>query len=635
MRSKITLALFLLNLAVFGFLALSERPWSATGRMEDNRRRVLGPEAANLSALEIGLVANPGTDDSASRSLRLERRSETWFITSPVEWPANEFAVRRILNELQFLEHETSFLVADLPRLNQTLADFGLDQPVVVLVATPAPTAPDQAAAPAFTLRVGAPAAGNRLYVLSPDGRRIHVVPQSLGAVLSLDLDRLRSDRLFTIPVFEARALTIQGGPANTARTRLRRDPNRWLFESPIAARAAKTPVELAINDLNALRVARFLPADPTSSADTGNGNSPPPLRVTLEGNGRRETLQLGTLVTNTRPSVSPAGTVERLARLDWRAAVNPSERAVHFTVHVPIALVETLEKAQTALRDPRVLDLDPDAVVSLTLSAPGAPSIRIQKLDTDAAWRLIVPDRSEPGRADPETVRRLLARLQLLEATRFALEAPSRLELENLGFNRPERVVSLELAASAGAPAPAALTLELARPGGDDPRVFARVVGQPFVHEVPPEALEQLPVAARFYRERSLGALPDATRIARLVLRPTDPALPAVLDVTPEDPSAPSAAIVLLEALRDLRAAAIVREDLPATVPVNGVETPWSHRLEAYLEPSQDGGPLVYLIAPRSGGATQLLGSPARNWVFNPEQPVIDALWALLRTGN
>ncbi len=634
MRSKITLALLLLNLAVFGYLALSERPWSAAGRIDENRRRVLGPEAANLSALEINLAASPGTDTSSSRSLRLERRSDTWFITSPVEWPANEFAVRRILNELQFLEHETSFLVADLPRLNQTLADFGLDQPAVSLVATPAPTAPDQPAAPAFTLRVGAPAAGNRLYVLSPDERRVHVVPQSLAAVLSLDLDRLRSDRLFTIPVFEARALTIQGGPANTARTRLRRDPNRWLFESPIAARAAKTPVELAINDLNALRVARFLPSDPSAPAETSENNSPPPLRITLEGNGRRETLQLGALVANPRPS-APAGTVERLARLDWRAAVSPSDRAVHFTVHVPVALADSLEKAQTALRDPRVLDLDPDLVVSLSLSAPGSPSLRIQKLDTDAAWRLIVPDRSEPGRADPETVRRLLARLQLLEATRFALEAPSRLELENLGFNRPERVVSLELAASAGAPAPAALTLELARPGGDDPRVFARVVGQPFIHEVPPEALDQLPVAARFYRERNLGALPDATRIVRLVLRPADPALPAILDLTPGDPSAPSAAVVLLEALRDLRAAAIVREDLPDTVPVNGVETPWSHRLEAYLEPSPDGGPLVYLIAPRSGGSTQLLGSPARGWVFNPEQPVIDALWTLLRTGN
>lgn len=631
MRSKITLALLLLNLAVFGYLALSERPWSAAGRIDENRRRVLGPEAANLSALDISLAAGPDADAAASRSLRLERRADTWFITAPVEWPANEFAVRRILNELQFLEHETSFLVADLPRLNQTLADYGLDQPAVTLVANPAPTSPDQPAAPAFTLRVGAPAAGNRLYVLSPDERRIHVVPQSLAAVLSLDLDRLRSDRLFTIPVFEARALTIQSGPANTARTRLRRDPNRWLFESPITARAAKTPVELAINDLNALRVSRFLPAEAAPPPETGGAPSAPPLRITLEGNGRRETLHLGQPVATSRPS-APAGTVERHARLEWRAAAGPAERAVHFTVHVPAVLVDTLEKAQTSLRDPRVLDLDPDLVVSVALSAPGSPALRIQKLDTDSAWRLIVPDRSEPGRADPDTVRRLLARLQLLEATRFALEAPSRMEVENLGFNRPERVVSLEMTAPAGAPAPAPITLEIARPGGADPRVFARVVGQPFIHEVSPDALDHLPVAARFYRERNLGALPDATRIVRLVLRPADPSLPALLDLKPDETPPPPAAAALLAALRDLRAAAIVREDLPATVPVDGIEKPWAYRLEATLDPALPDGPLVYLIAERSGGATQLLGSPARGWVFNPEQPVIDALWTLLR---
>lgn len=633
MRSKITLVLFLLNLAVFGYLFLSDRPWSSASRLEEDRRRVLGPEAANLAALEITLATSP--DATSAGPLRLERRGDTWFIAAPVEWPANEFAVRRILNELQFLEHETSFLVSDLPRLGQTLADFGLDTPAVTLVATPAPAAPDQPAADPFTLRIGGAGAGNRLYVLSPDERRVHVVPQGLGAALSLDLALLRSDRLFTIPVFEARALTLQTGAANTARTRLRRDQSRWLFESPIVARAAKTPVELAVNDLNALRVSRFLPADqlpPAENAESG----PAPLRITLEGNGRRETLLLGAPVTpGARPS--PDGTVERHARLEWRIAASPTDRAVHFTVRAPAALIETLEKAQIALRDPRVLDLDPDRVASLTLSAPGLPELRIQKLDADAAWRLLAPDQAEASRADTDAVRRLLARLQLLEAVRFASEAPSRLELETLGFNQPERVIVLDLAAPATTNAPSATplstTLELARPGGADPRLYARVVGQPFIYEVSPDALEQLPVAARFYRDRALGALPATTRITRLVLRPAaSPDAPAVLDLDPARSDLAPAAITLLAALRDLRAESIVREDLPATVPVDGVERPWAWRLEATLDPALADGPLVYLLAERTGGGAQLIGSPARKLVFNAEQTVIDALWTLLR---
>ena len=53
MRSKVTFLLLALNLLLFGYLIVSERPWSATREIEANRRRVLGPEAADLSAIEI------------------------------------------------------------------------------------------------------------------------------------------------------------------------------------------------------------------------------------------------------------------------------------------------------------------------------------------------------------------------------------------------------------------------------------------------------------------------------------------------------------------------------------------------------------------------------------------------------
>jgi hypothetical protein len=92
-----------------------------------------------------------------------------------------------------------------------------------------------------------------------------------------------------------------------------------------------------------------------------------------------------------------------------------------------------------------------------------------------------------------------------------------------------------------------------------------------------------------------------------------------------------PAAVATVLSALRELRARTIVREDYPATVPVDGAEKPWAYTLEATLDPAPATGPLRLSLAERSGGSTQLAGSESLGLVFTLEQPVLDALWQLL----
>ncbi len=635
MRSKVTFILLALNLALFGYLLYSERPWVATKTIDENRKRVLGPEVANLAAIELASYppAAEGAAPAAAPApveiirLRREEKNQGWVIASPLEWPANESAVGSILTALQFLEHETSFPVSDLARNGRTLADYGLDRPRLVVTATPAPSASPGASAPApFTLRIGDGAAvGDRLYVLSPDGRRVHVVSRDRVEALSLDLARLRSDRLFTIPVFEARALTLQTGSAGSARTRLRRDQARWLFEAPITTRAAKTPVELLINDLNTLQVARFLSADSAPPPEQ-TGLSTPSLRITLEGNSRRETLLLGLPVGK---DAGAPGSSEFYARLE--------DRPTLFTVVVPDKVRKTIDAAQTALRDPLVLDFDPERVTAITLAAPLLPELRIQKLDATATgpagWQLAAPGPASPLRADPELIARLLRNLQLVKALRFHSDAPSRPELENLGFNRPERTITLQFGPAAGSPVsgPSTIVLELARPNDAAPDLYARVQGPPFVYAIPPETLYLLDLSPRSWRDRTLARLPESTKIIRLVLRSaTAPDAAPILDYTPSAEPPPPAVATLLASLRELRAKTIVREGHPATVPVDGVEKPWAYLLEATLEPPGD-GPLVLTLAERAGGMTQLAGNARLDLVFTLEQPFLDALWSLL----
>ena len=66
---------------------------------------------------------------------------------------------------------------------------------------------------------------GNRLYVLSPDGKRIHVVGRSLADSLGLTVSQLQADTIFNIPLFEVRSFNLQtGAPAN-----LRSASPRWI----------------------------------------------------------------------------------------------------------------------------------------------------------------------------------------------------------------------------------------------------------------------------------------------------------------------------------------------------------------------------------------------------------------------
>ena len=436
MRTKVTLVLVFLNVALFFFIFKFERQWMTGARARDARSRILGPEAADIRSLEIkSPVAGAST-------ISLARRGDTWWLTQPLEWPANPHAVSSIIHELQLLENVSSFSTKDLASNSMTLADYGLDRPKLTVTFA-------SGDAPPTTLRIGdSTNIGNRLYVLSPDGERIHVVARSLADSLALGVDKLRSDTLLTIPAYEARGLLVQ---SSAVRLRIRRENNRWLFDTIINnARASKTAIDDTIGQLNDLRVKSFNPTPPPATLPSVD----PKLRVTLEGNNRRETLLLGDPVSAQsktgqapRPAVDASTSIEYYAQLEGRAAV--------FTVTVPAQpsdLIDTLRNAQVKLREKRLLEFDARNVTAIALTAPNQPPVTLQRLEagatsTEASWQIV--SRGDPAAgpqtlpADRAVVQRLLEQLALLAAKDtggFVSDAPGNADLEKWGFNRPQR---------------------------------------------------------------------------------------------------------------------------------------------------------------------------------------------------
>jgi hypothetical protein len=641
MRTKVTLVLVFLNVALFFYIFQFERPGRIGETQLELRRRVLdGKVTADIRSLEIS-GGNP------VQTLALAKRGDTWFVTQPLEWPANPAAVSRILTELQFLEHLASFNVADLAKNGQSLADYGLDHPRLTI----AITSGDPAEHPEVTrLQIGdLTKDGLRLYLLSPDGKRIHVVSQSLARSLGLGPDDLRTDALFTIPVFEARSLNLQTAAPASLRIRLRRDGSKWSFETPIIARASKTATELAINGLNGLRVSSFITSNPPAILPSAN----PSLTITLEGNNRRERLFLGGLVHPETPNAD-----EYYAQLEGRSAL--------FTVRIPSKLptalqpelMDILRSAQVSLRETHILDFDAPSVTAITLKAPNQPELILQRLETgtqsadNSAWQIVRRGESTVGPqtlpADRAAVQRLLDQLSRLAVadfnTDFKSDAPTAADLEAWGFNRPEREVFLTLG---GGAAPLALQL------GTDAKhnVYARLGpgSNPgsSIYAVDSEILRELPVAPRAWRDRLLRELPAGARLTALKL--TDLAsnqvvLSVALDDTghpPTDLKNSDAIATVLASLRTLRAKEFILDGFADKVSVAGEERPWRYSLEATATlvggaGEQTSVTKLFLTA-RVGGAEQLAGSPANefNAVFSIEQPMLDALWTLTEAAH
>jgi len=633
MRSKVTVVLLFLNVVLFYFIFHYEREWQTERAQLEARRRVLGSESASIEKFTL-------TSPTAPTITAEKREGGIWWLTQPLEWPANPNAISRVLHELQFLEHDTSFSVADLKKGGRTLAEYGLEKPALTFTFTSGDRS--------YSLKLGdrTPLA-NRLYLLSPDDSRIHVVSQGVADTLALPLEQLRSNALFTVPVFEVRSLAVQTAPPANLKIRLRREGPRWGFETPILARADKQDVEGAITSLNALRVQRFVEARDPDAGRTGL--EAPNLRVTLEGNARRETLLLGNPVGPVPADAKPDTLIPHFAKIEDKAAI--------LVTALPAKLLTDLRGAQDAYRDEHVLDFDRAAVTAVTLAAPNRPELNLQRLEgtqTTEAWQLVI--RAGAGQApqtlpaDPEITAALFERLHDLRAVRFVSDAPTAADLENFGFNRPELEVTLALSNGGGprGTEPSSVTLQVGAKPGERTAAYARIANSPFVYQIDPGLLEDVPVNARHYRLRKLRDLPEGTRITGITLTdlasgnalfrksaPADAALTGDTIVAQEPEARHAALQKLVEQVRTLQAKAFNGETFAKTgVESNGATLPWRYRLDVDLTLSGGSAQAVtssLYLSERLGGTTQLAGTEEFGGVtFEITQPLIDALFAL-----
>ncbi|MBT4758358.1 MAG: DUF4340 domain-containing protein [Opitutae bacterium] len=617
MRFKFTIFLLTLNVITFGLiLSLNKKTEQANSR-SGGLSAMIGREVIEADRIELN---GKGLDTPRI----LEHDGSSWKITAPMQWPANYFAINRMLNQLQFLEEDASFSVAEIKQTGQTLADYGLEEPQLHLTISHE----DES----IELSVGtATEIGNNFYLLGPSKKDVFVVSSQVIESLLVDLGDLRNREIFNIPVFEIDALSLQiRAPEAVSnadfRVRVARTNNGWIFEAPLTAEADATQVANTINTLTAAKVIEF--KEQVASDPILQGLENPTMRVTLHGNKRQQTLLIGNQV--------PTPRIEGLSAYFARIEDNPTVFTVAATPF------DKLREAQEGLRERSFMSFDSAALTSIELSE-GDLQIRLQKLET-GGWQVIESTAEsdiQPRHADPAIITKLIDDLKNLRASSFAVDSPTPTDLDRLGFNTPRRHVKLSLGDEQ-------TTLQFAHPESENEKLYARSDKAEYIYTVDRRpTLQSIPLNAAYYRKRTLETLPEAAKIksiqlenlltGQVIFTHTHKGqdliwLNALSDT---DEAQREAILILLEAIRQFKVKTYLVDEYQEAYSLDSETTrPWLYRLSAEIllpgDETDRSDTRSYVFAKRFSGTVQVGASSLHNVIFEVPQITLDALYTL-----
>jgi len=620
MRFKFTIFLLGLNVLTFGLIAYLQHKSDPLENSGGNLSAQIGREIIEADKIEL-------SGSGLEQPRVLTRTGSSWQISEPMQWKANYFAINRILNQLQFIEEEATFSVDEISNTGQTLADYGLEDPLINLTISEGEES--------IRLSIGTlTEIGNNVYLLGPDRARIFVVSREVIDGLLVDLSDLRNREIFDIPVFEVSELSLQiksSAESNNGdlKVRLANTTGQWRFEAPLSAEADPALVSNTINTLASLKVGRFI--EPEASDPVLHGLESPFMRVTLHGNKRRQTLLVG----NRDPSTPSDRTPKYFARLE--------DNPVVFTVDA--RPFENLVQAQESLRERNFMSFN-QAALNAVFITENSREIRLQKVESDDRdwWQVLESagnGQIQPRRADPEVMQSLIEDLQQLRAKAFAIDAPSTVDLERLGFNTPRRVIKLQF--DTGEP----VILELAHPEDENEKLYARTAARESIYEVERRpTLELFPLNSLHYRNRNIETLPQAAIIKSFTLTnlatnqtvvsyqiDTEEGWANLIDTLNIEKG--DAVSTLLGNIRAFDVKSYLSDEYRESYPLDAEKSlPWVYRLSAEVilpgGETQQTRNVEYVFTDRLAGTMQIGGSKANNAIFELKLDLIEALYVL-----
>jgi len=610
MRFRITIILLALNLLVLFFLIRQGGTFSQDSFRNGETQGVM---PFPLSEADMILVEGK----LAGETRQWMSNNGNWDMTLPVEWAANPFAIKRMINSLDSLKASVRFTVEDLADHGQALTDFGLDDPSLTVKA--------RFKDKEYRIAFGSPTEiGNRIYMLSPDDTEILVVDSKTIEPFVAPVEDLRDKALFPIPLFEVRALSVEFHD-NPYRARLTKRDDQWFFDAPISAMANEARVHSALGRLIGLSAVGLAKDD----ADASPSSAQPIARIEVVGNRRNNTLVLSELRMG-------GELVEDFYKGRFEGAKT--------SFILPRKDLDLWRNLSDSLRERRLVWQDASTVSKVELvhnisnaGVSARSTIRLLKLE-DGVWRVFGgPTGSDPlpFNGDETSILGVVKRLEDMVVVEFVSDDPSDEDLKRLGLADPLWTIRTE----------GAQTLEI-RVGSENPGesgYYVQISGNPSVYKVGEVTVDALSVEPLDYRERRIELFPPEQTISAWRLESVDasgtwvpvPGLDRVEVSGGSSDSAEDSVGMARMGLGTLMSDFAVRGYVAASVDPSGClyqgeRIPWSFKLSGFLSGNIDEPAFVILMTRRLSGLVQFGAIESAGVTFQLDQSFVDLMHTL-----
>lgn len=403
MNRSTTRWLVLLAAALGAFILLFERHTEESGAKARRAMRLL-PE---LSVNEVtGLSIAAGTNFS----FRLEREGEQWLYRTPFPYPAQPAGVERLLGSLAQLNWLGHVTAQEILALTNGLAAFGFSPPAAVLVV--------QQSDRRFELRLGAATVlGGHIYaqIVGHDG--LYTVDAGVLKLLPASANEWRDTALVHLAGLRFDRLEVR--PLTNGFEVVRNPTNRlWQMAKPLLTRADNAKLAMLLQQLELVRVTRFVTDDPRADLDAFGLLPPERELVFSQGTNELLMLQLGRSPTNA-----------------------PDQIAVRRLAHSNVVLVARADLASwlASFRefcDRRLMIFQPEAVTRIEARSDEAFAL---ERSTNGDWQIVAPFMAPAERL---LVLEFLNELASLEFLEFEREVAT--DFAAYGLDPPRRQYSL-----------------------------------------------------------------------------------------------------------------------------------------------------------------------------------------------
>ena len=212
-------------------------------------------------------------------TIALERRSDGWYLTQPLETRGDQPVVNAIASQISTLQTERTF-----PAAPDKVASFGLEHPDITLEFTVKDGAK-------HTLRLGAKDfSGSSVYASVDNAKDVALLPQSIYDICDKPLEDFRDRTVLAVPAADAVSFTLHNKAGETLE--LRKDTD-WKIVKPRESLADSTAVGTLLQNVGSAQISHFAS---DSMADLAkDGLTQPAIRFTATApGGNSAELQLG-----------------------------------------------------------------------------------------------------------------------------------------------------------------------------------------------------------------------------------------------------------------------------------------------------------------------------------------------------